>query len=211
MLAICCIAMLVLQWTLCLSLQPPHSLVVSPSVWTVFGDLAVKHKAVNLGQGYPDWSPPDFVQESLRKVTDHQYTRPAGHPQLVDLIASRYSNHLKTKVNPFTEVAITVGASQALYLSLITLLKPGDEVVMFDPFFELYQKQIALTGATTVFVPLGNSQSTSRANQVDPWALDVDKLERFVDIHSYFLLFPIFYANQCDSFPAGPSLPKRKC
>jgi len=55
----------------------------------------------------------------------HQYTRPAGHPQLVQQLAKRYSAHMGRDIQPMTEVAVTVGASQALYLSLQTLIKPG--------------------------------------------------------------------------------------
>lgn len=145
------------------------------TVWQVFGDLAAKTKSVNLGQGFPDWSPPDFILEALREVVSspyHQYTRPAGHPPLVELIGARYSKHLDRVVDPFNEVAITVGASQALFLSLMTFTKPGDEVVMFEPFFELYLKQLKLTAATPVFVPLGGRGATRE----DPWALDVDVL-----------------------------------
>jgi aspartate/methionine/tyrosine aminotransferase len=89
-------------------------------------------------------------------------------------LARRYSSHLDRKVNPYDEVSITVGASQALYLALTTILKAGDEVVMFEPFFDLYLKQIKLTGATPRFVALGGGDS---ATADDPWALDVAALE----------------------------------
>ena len=150
------------------------------TVWQVFGELAAKTNSINLGQGFPDWSPPDFVLDSLRGVVDtpyHQYTRPAGHPPLVELIGARYSKHFDRIIDPFNEVAITVGASQALYLSLMTLTKPGDEVVMFEPFFELYLKQLKLTAASPVFVPLGGP---GRASADDPWGLDVDLLRKAI-------------------------------
>jgi aspartate/methionine/tyrosine aminotransferase len=150
-----------------------------PSVWTVFGELAAKTGAVNLGQGFPDWNPPDFLLDALRSTIDtpfHQYTRPAGHPPLVELLAAKYSKRLNRPISPFEEVAITVGASQALYLALTVLLKPGDEIVLFEPFFDLYLKQIKLTGATAKFVPLGGEASTLE----DPWALDLVALERSI-------------------------------
>lgn len=140
------------------------------TVWTVFGDLAKSTGAVNLGQGFPDWDPPQFVLDSLQRTISHQYTRPAGHPPLIELLAKRYSQHLDHNINPFSEIAVTVGASQALYLTLTTQLKPGDEIILFDPFFELYTKQIALTGATAKFVPLGGPDATLE----DPWALDIN-------------------------------------
>lgn len=147
-----------------------------PSVWTVFGELATKTGASNLGQGFPDWSPPSFMLDALKLTAStsfHQYTRPAGHPPLVELLAQRYSRHLARTVDPYSELSITVGASQALYLMLTTLLKPGDEVVMFEPFFDLYLKQVKLTGATPRTVLLGGAKATL----TDPWALDIAALE----------------------------------
>lgn len=145
------------------------------TVWTTFGDLAVKSKAVNLGQGYPDWQPPEFVTDALKASLIHQYTRPAGHPALAEVIAESYTKHLMRSIDPMQEVAITVGATQALYLALISLIRPDDEVLMFDPFFELYQKQIRLVNARPVFVKL-------RQTDGDAWTIDFDELERFVEI-----------------------------
>ena len=105
--------------------------------------------------------PPKFLTDSLLDVAKsnnnqfHQYTRPAGHIPLVKLIAERYSKHLKRSIDPLEEVSITVGASQALFIALSILLKEDDEIVLFEPFFDLYEKQIRLTGAKVVYVPLG--------------------------------------------------------
>jgi aspartate/methionine/tyrosine aminotransferase len=153
----------------------------SGTVWTVFGELAKVNDAINLGQGYPDWNPPQFLLDSLRQTVEtpfHQYTRPSGHPPLVELLAKRYSQHLHRNINPFNEIAITVGASQALYLAFTTILNPGDEVILFEPFFDLYLKQLKLTGAVPKFVPLGGNAGT----EDDPWALDVEKLKSLVEL-----------------------------
>ena len=102
-----------------------------PTVWTEFARLAAEFDPVNLGQGFPDWLPPKFAVDSLVEAvldssqSPHQYTRPAGHPHLVNQLAKRYSTHLNRQVDPMNEVAVTVGASQALYLSLQTLIQPG--------------------------------------------------------------------------------------
>ena len=112
----------------------------APTVWTEFGRLGQEHDVVNLGQGFPDWLPPEFAVESLVEAAQdqmhspHQYTRPAGHPNLVNQLAKRYSVHMGREIQPMTEVAVTVGASQALYLSLQTLIQPGTakEPVMFS-------------------------------------------------------------------------------
>lgn len=149
-----------------------------PTVWQVFNEVAKETGAVNLGQGFPDWKPPRFLLDALQEAVEtefHQYTRPAGHPPLVELMARRYSKHLNREIDPMNEIAITVGASQALYLALTTLLKPSDEIILFEPFFDLYLKQIALTGATPVFISLGMDPTPE-----DPWRLDLGALERAI-------------------------------
>ncbi len=143
-----------------------------PTVWSEFGRLAAEYSHnnklfSNLGQGFPDWSPPEFAVQSLVSAaldtttsssssssSSHQYTRTAGHPNLVKQLAKRYSKHLDRHVDPMAEVAVTVGASQALYLCLQTLVRPGEEVVLFEPFFDLYVNQIKLAGGIPVYVPL---------------------------------------------------------
>jgi Aspartate/tyrosine/aromatic aminotransferase len=105
-----------------------------PTVWTEFGRLAMSQPSiVNLGQGFPNWLPPQFAIDALVEgATDvahnspHQYTRTAGHPKLVQELAGRYSRHLHREIDPFGQVAVTVGASQALYLALQTLIQPGE-------------------------------------------------------------------------------------
>ena len=129
-----------------------------PTVWSEFGELASSMPdAVNLGQGFPDWQPPAFVLEQAQEALAtgfNQYTRPAGHPPLVEVLARRYSKHLGREIDPATEVAVTVGASQALYLTLQALVDPGDEVILLEPAFDLYYGQVKLAGGTAVPVPL---------------------------------------------------------
>ena len=160
-----------------------------PTVWEVFGGLAQETQAVNLGQGFPDWDPPQFVLDSLRATIDtpfHQYTRPAGHPALVELLAERYSKHMNLgrDIDAMNEVAVTVGASQALYLALRTIVQPDDEVLVFDPFFELYRKQINLVGGNMKEVALGGNSATSD----DPWALNIDALEKAITSETKVLI-----------------------
>uniref|UniRef100_A0A448YUI1 Aminotransferase class I/classII large domain-containing protein n=1 Tax=Pseudo-nitzschia multistriata TaxID=183589 RepID=A0A448YUI1_9STRA len=160
-----------------------------PTVWTEFGRIAQEHDPVNLGQGFPDWLPPKFAVDSLVEAvldsaqSPHQYTRPAGHPNLVNQLARRYSIHMQKEIDPMDEVAVTVGASQALYLSLQTLVQPGDEVVLFEPFFDLYVNQVKLAGGTPVFVPLRfeayNDDDDDDASGGE-WKLDRDELMKVV-------------------------------
>eukprot|EP00960_Hanusia_phi_P072761 767871-Hanusia_phi.AAC.1 len=148
-----------------------------PTVWSEFGALAAQKKCVNLGQGFPDWSPPPFVRdaavEAIMKGTN-QYTRTAGHLPLARTLAARYSMHLEQEVRAETEVAVTVGASQALYVSLQSLLEEGDEVLLMEPFFDLYLGQILLAGGKPVYVPLEPSESGE-------WRVEMRRVEEKVN------------------------------
>eukprot|EP00560_Eucampia_antarctica_P007340 CAMPEP_0197827784 /NCGR_PEP_ID=MMETSP1437-20131217/4493_1 /TAXON_ID=49252 ORGANISM="Eucampia antarctica, Strain CCMP1452" /NCGR_SAMPLE_ID=MMETSP1437 /ASSEMBLY_ACC=CAM_ASM_001096 /LENGTH=565 /DNA_ID=CAMNT_0043428769 /DNA_START=59 /DNA_END=1756 /DNA_ORIENTATION=- len=160
-----------------------------PTVWTEFGRLSQEnHISANLGQGFPDWVPPKFAVDSLVEAaldvakSPHQYTRTAGHPNLVKRLAGRYSTHMDREIDPMGEVAVTIGASQALYLSLQTLIKPGDEVILFEPFFDLYVNQIKLAGGTPVYVPLTFVPYDESENAISggEWVLEPENLEKAI-------------------------------
>jgi len=170
--------------TSCTSNTALQSTPMRPTVWSVFGDLASKTGSTNLGQGFPDWDTPDFVLDSLKSSVSHQYTKSSGYVPLVELLSKRYSLHLNRRIDPLRNIAITVGASQALFLTLTTLLKKDDEIIIFEPFFELYTKQIALTGAIPRFVPLGGSVATLD----NPWALNIDALRKAITSRTKILL-----------------------
>jgi len=156
-----------------------------PTVWSEFALLAAETRGVNLGQGFPDWQPPSFVvDEAYTALKDgfHQYTRPAGHPALVQVLAQRYSTHLGREVEPMSEVAITVGASQALYVTLQALVNPGDEVLLLEPAFDLYYGQVRLAGATVVPVALKLDEAAGE------WQLDADALEKAVTPRTKLLI-----------------------
>jgi len=159
------------------------------TVWTEFGKLSdTCDIKANLGQGFPNWSPPLFCRQSLvEAVTEdtsyqHQYTRTQGHPKLVNELSTRYSIHLHRHIDPMNDVAITVGASQALYLALQSLVNNhDDEVIVFEPFFDLYINQIKLAGGTPVPVPLTfvpyDDNNNDNNNGGGEWVLEKDVLE----------------------------------
>lgn len=122
---------------------------------------------VDLGQGFPNYDPPDFVVQALRDELDgtgkgkvrtrHQYTRTAGHVPLVEVLAERYSGHLGRPLDALKEVAVTVGATNALFLAMQAALSRSPEareIVALEPFFELYRSQAHGLGADFRSVPL---------------------------------------------------------
>jgi len=129
----------------------------APTVWHEFTPLSNAVHAVNLGQGFPDWSPPDFVSEvAVSSIQEHhqQYARPAGHLHLVERLAAKYTKSLGRDVNAMTNIAITVGASEALYVAMQAFLEKGDEVILIEPSYDSYAACVQLAGGVVKPVPL---------------------------------------------------------
>jgi N-succinyldiaminopimelate aminotransferase len=133
--------------------------------YSIFGEmsaLAIETGSVNLGQGFPDTDGPDSVKEAaiqaIREGRGNQYPPAHGLPQLRQAIAEHQSRFYGIDLDPVTEVVVTTGASEAIGAALLALVEPGDEVVTFAPWFDLYAAAIALAGATLVEVPLTSGE-----------------------------------------------------
>lgn len=96
----------------------------APSVWVEYIQLASEYKPLNLGQGFTDYPVPEFIRKALEDAATssnplmNQYTRGFGHPRLVQALAELYSKVTNRKINPMSEVLVTVGAYEALYASI---------------------------------------------------------------------------------------------
>jgi aspartate/methionine/tyrosine aminotransferase len=142
----------------------------APNPFTELTALANQHKAVNLGQGFPDWTPPDFVLASIEQAmhsASHQYTQPRGVPRLLEAVAALLEPQIGT-INPPDEITIAVGATQALHAALTALVNPHDEVLLLEPKFDSYTPQVRLCDGVPVFVQLEVMDGV--------WQLDVAKL-----------------------------------
>ncbi|XP_073242865.1 kynurenine--oxoglutarate transaminase 3-like isoform X1 [Porites lutea] len=150
------------------------------NVWVEFTALARKCKAVNLGQGFPDFAPPPIISEALGKVASssdisvNQYTRSQGHPRLVNAIGKLYTTLLKREIDPLSEILITGGAYESLFCSFQGLIDPGDEVIIIEPFFDCYVPQIAFAGGVPKFVTLKPKEN---ATSTKDWIWDKEELE----------------------------------
>uniref|UniRef100_A0A672RUP5 Kynurenine--oxoglutarate transaminase 1-like n=1 Tax=Sinocyclocheilus grahami TaxID=75366 RepID=A0A672RUP5_SINGR len=132
---------------------------IDKNIWVEFTQLAADYKAVNLGQGFPDFSPPSFVQEAFCKALNggfpmHQYTRAFGHPNLVKILAKFFSRIVGREIDPMEDILVSVGAYQALFCTFQALIDEGDEVIIVEPFFDCYQPMVMMAGGTAVYVPL---------------------------------------------------------
>ena len=118
---------------------------------------ARKHGAINLAQGMPDFPAPREIKDAAcRAIEDdiNQYAITWGSKNLREAIAEHAGWHLGLDVDPETEITVTCGSTEAMLVSLLSLINPGDEVILTQPFYENYWPDCVLAGATPRFVPL---------------------------------------------------------
>ena len=119
--------------------------------------LATELKAINLGQGLPDFPMPPGLHEAVTRAMQdgfNQYAPMAGWMPLREAIAEKIEFLYGTSVNPSSEITITPGGTYAIYTAFTTILQPGDEVIVFEPSFDSYVPNIEVNGARAVLVPL---------------------------------------------------------
>jgi methionine aminotransferase len=130
---------------------------VGTTIFTVMSALATEHKAINLGQGFPDYP---MSEELIAKVNEamrrgnNQYAPMPGLVALRESIAEKASYLYNCSINPDTEITITPGGTYAIYTALTTILQPGDEVIIFEPAYDSYIPNIEINGAKAVPLPL---------------------------------------------------------
>lgn len=130
---------------------------VGTTVFATMSALATEHEAVNLGQGFPDFSCdpalPDLVNAAM--VAGHnQYPPMPGVPALRAAIAAKVASIYGQHYDPASEITITSGASQALLTAILCCVQAGDEVIVIEPAYDLYLPAIALAGAVAVPVAM---------------------------------------------------------
>ena len=129
------------------------------TIFTVMSALALEHKAINLGQGFPDFSMPDqlirLVDEAMCKG-QNQYAHMCGVPDLRQRLSEKIKSEYAVSVSPDTEITITPGGTYALYTALTALLQPGDEVIVFEPAYDCYIPTILVNGAVPVILKLSH-------------------------------------------------------
>jgi aspartate/methionine/tyrosine aminotransferase len=127
---------------------------------TIFAEmsaLAVQCGAVNLGQGFPDFAGPEWVKQAAIDAIcadANQYAPYIGVPRLREAIAATWQAQGWRTVDPQTEVTITSGATEALFGAVQALINPGDEVILFEPFYDAYLPDVTMAGGIPRFVRL---------------------------------------------------------
>ncbi len=132
--------------------------------------LANEHRAINLAQGFPNFPAPDVLKEAAARFIRedvNQYAITWGTKRLRNALAAKYAEWYGLAVDPEAEIIVTCGATEAMAAVLLAIVDPGDEVVVFEPFYENYGPDAILCGARPVYVPIAADAE-----------LDLDRLAR---------------------------------
>ncbi|QLN90518.1 MULTISPECIES: pyridoxal phosphate-dependent aminotransferase [Citrobacter] len=127
------------------------------TIFTQMSALAQQHQAINLSQGFPDFDGPIFLQERLAYHVAHganQYAPMTGVQPLREAIADKTEQLYGYKPDANSEVTVTAGATEALYAAITALVRPGDEVICFDPSYDSYAPAIELSGGVVKRIAL---------------------------------------------------------
>ncbi|HZV58891.1 MAG TPA: aminotransferase class I/II-fold pyridoxal phosphate-dependent enzyme [Candidatus Eremiobacteraceae bacterium] len=119
--------------------------------------LALEHQAVNLSQGFPDFAAPAEIKEAARQaIADdiNQYAITWGAKALRDAIVEKFERTQGIRLDPEREITICCGSTEAMMSSMMAIINPGDEIVVFEPYYENYGPDAILSGATPRFVKL---------------------------------------------------------
>jgi len=130
---------------------------VGTTIFSVMSQLATQHKAINLGQGFPDFDGPQSLRDALTAAMNagkNQYAPMTGVPKLREQIALKTERLYGRKVSADTEITVTSGATEALFAAIAAVVHSGEEVIVLDPCYDSYEPAIDLSGGRTVHVPL---------------------------------------------------------
>lgn len=137
---------------------------------------------LDLGLGLMEVNPPGYVRDayvkSLARQEVNQYGPSSGLPEFVQALAHFYSDLYKRTLNPNTEVSVHTGGSEALLCIIMAFIEHGDEVILIEPSFPLYELHIKFTGGTPVYVPLREPQRIAGHTDSNDWTLDLDEFKR---------------------------------
>lgn len=124
--------------------------------------LSLKHNAVNLAQGFPDFPAPlTLKQAAARAIMEdyNQYSITWGAKDLRDEISQKANRYNHIEADPESEITLTCGSTEAMMASMLALINEGDEAIIFEPFYENYGPDAAVSGAVPRFVPLNDDNS----------------------------------------------------
>ncbi len=141
------------------------------SVIRMMSQMAKKYEAINLAQGFPDFPCPEELKKAATEaIYDdiNQYAVTWGDPQFRQAIAEKSGAYLGIDINPDTDITVTCGATEAMAATMLATINPGDEVIVFEPYYENYGPDAIIAGAVPRYVTLHPPE----------WRFDPDELAR---------------------------------
>lgn len=160
-------------------------------VWSLINETAAAAQKelgkpiVNLGQGFFSYNPPDFALEAVNNAIQapqfNQYAHARGNPNLLAELAAFYTKSFGRNVDT-SEIQVTTGANEGIFSIFFGFLTPGDEVIVFEPFFDQYIPNVEMTGAKVRYVNINVPEKfTSENVSGDDWEVDWATLESSIN------------------------------
>ena len=119
--------------------------------------ISDEYGAINLSQGFPDFDPPKEIMDALAKAAyagPHQYSVTFGAENFREALAKKQGRAIGREINPAKEIVVTCGGTEAMMCAMMTIVNPGDKVMVFSPFYENYGADAILSGAEPIYIPL---------------------------------------------------------
>lgn len=168
----------------------PYFNLSGKDIWSLINETAAEKEAVsgekvaNLGQGFFSYSPPEFAVEATRKAflnpMDNQYATPQGKPQLINALQSHYSEKLGYQLEK-EQITVTTGANEGMLAAFFGFLEKGDEVIVFQPFFDQYISNIEMANGKVVYAKLNPPKDFAERNvNAEEYTIDWDELDRII-------------------------------
>jgi hypothetical protein len=130
------------------------------TIFTEMTLLAQQHGAVNLAQGFPDFDGPEFIKKAAAEAMglggsgQNQYARMFGIPALNVALAESWERRTGMAIDPNRQITVTSGCTEAICAAMLGLLNPGDEIILFEPYYDSYRASVAMAGGVPRFVTL---------------------------------------------------------
>jgi aminotransferase len=143
---------------------------------------AIQHNAVNLAQGFPDFAAPEAIKRAAQEAIEadvNQYAITWGAKNFRNSIARKFQEWQKVEIDPEREITVCCGSTEAMIATLLALANPGDEVIIFEPFYENYGPDAILSGAVSRYVTLYPPDAT-----LDEWYFDPAELRAAFNRHT---------------------------
>lgn len=148
-----------------------------------YGELCTKYQGTDVALGCPDYKPASFIENALNdiarnhQVCDHQYTDSNGYPRLVQNFSKVYSQLLNRKLKK-EEIVITAGSSEALFCAVLSLVSPGDEVIIFEPFFMMFEILVKMAQGVPKYSKLKWVNNNPKNRTSADWKVDKEELSQ---------------------------------